>query len=215
MGDKLRFVIYGAGDNGAEIAKAIKYENKHPNYDLVGFIDDRKTGDVLGFPILGTKKEVLPKLKEEGLENIAVTMLADIPWRLELCLELEQMGFKFPSFYSPSWEPLIKDGLLKLGKGVYIDESVRMMGVNQDIGDFSVIAYHVTLEGQVKIGKGVHLFSYCFVGNKTNIGDACRVGFYTAIIPGGITLGERSEIGTHLLIHHNVKPDEKVLGRQR
>ena len=68
-------LIYGAGDSGERLARAIKYDSKH-NYNILGFADDdpKKLGArIHGAPVL-TRGSYVPRLaKELNVKEVIVT----------------------------------------------------------------------------------------------------------------------------------------------
>lgn len=198
---KPKLIIYGAGDNGGRFACEYRDIGKYSAFDLVGFIDDFKNGSVAGFPILGSK-ERLPQLKEEGIDNIVVSLVTDPIKRLETCLELEEMGFKFPSFY-----PYLPKEMV-IGKGVFMYDNVTLLGIHQEIGDFSIIGPYVTLEGETKIGKGVILSPYTFIGHGSEIGDA-TVFYPKSSCLLHIKVGKNCVIFPNKIVHKNLEDNKK------
>lgn len=201
---KQKLVIYGAGKTAEKIVFDYNcgglYTPKS-QFDIVGFIDDNKIGSFAGLPILG-KKEDLPKLLNEGIDNIVVMLLTDTVKRLSLCKEIEQMGFKFPSFH-----PVLPSNI---GKGVYVHESSTFLGIPRQIKDFSIISAYVTLEGGVSIGEGVFICPYVFLGCESEVGDASILYPRSSLKPG-IKVGANCIIGPHLYIHKNLSDNSKKL----
>jgi acetyltransferase-like isoleucine patch superfamily enzyme len=188
---KPKLLIYGAGYTGELLATDYLNGTKN-DYEVVGFIDDKKTGSLAGLPILGPK-EKLPELKEKGIDNIIVSLFQDAKLRLRICSALEEIGFNFPSL-----APKIP-GTVNIGKGVYVRENVDFLGFHQDIGDFSVIGSYAVIEGGVKIGKGVLLSPHTFVGRDVAIGDGTVLYPHAGISPM-VKIGKHCIVGpnTHL-----------------
>lgn len=182
-----KIVIYGAEDNGKKLAYEYRERKRLHNFELVGFIDDFKRGYELDFPILGGK-EILPKLKAEEVDNIVVFLFKNPRKRLDTCLELESMGFNFPSFIGKDFPDVSS-----IGKGVYIHDNATFLGVDYKIGDFSVIGPYATIEGRTTIGKGCIICPYVFIGHNSEIGDASVIYPYAYISPK-VQLDKRSII---------------------
>lgn len=187
-----KLIVYGAGDNGSLLAYNYKKGKLFQNYSLEGFIDDSKEGNLQGFPILGNK-EKLVSLKSRGIDNIIVFLLNDAKKRLEICLELEQLGFNFPNYISKEIPESVN-----LGKGVYIHDTSVFLGVDQDIGDFTIIGPHSTIEGRTKIGKGNIIAPYSFVGYNVQIGDANFLYPRSTILPN-VKVGNGCKVGHHTI----------------
>lgn len=201
-GMKPKWVIYGAGDNGGKIAYEHRNLGKYNHLDLVGFLDDRKKGEFVGLPILGGKKD-LKSILNEGIDHVLVTTLEDSKNRLERCLEMEEMGYKFPSFhgYLPPET--------KVGKGVFIYDNATLLGFDQEIDDFSIIGPYVTLEGRTKLGKGTVLCPYSFVGHNAEIGDATTMYPRSTCLPY-TKIGKECKIGHHSIAHKEIKDGKTI-----
>ena len=200
---KKRLVIYGAGDTGASVAYKYDQGQILKDFSLEGFIDDNKKGTLLNHPILGTKED-LPSLREEGVDNILVSLLEDPKKRLEICLELEEMGFDFPNLLGNN-----VPNTLNLGKGIYIDDSVVFVGINQTIGDFCLIGPYSTIEGRTKIGKGNIFSPYCFVGYGAEIGDG-NVFYPRSTVFPKIKIGDGCTLG-----HHHIQRKDLGNGKRK
>ncbi len=199
---KKKLVFYGA----AFSAKNWIFDynkGKYPDFDLIGLIDDddRKKRDLDGVHILGNRT-ILPELLSQGIDHIIVSLLGDSVKRLETCLELEKLGFKFPSMVPP----LIRENLHC--SGVYVDESVKFLGLPAKLGDFCVVGPFGCIEGGVSIGKGVILRPYVFVGYSVEIGDGTIVNPGASITPKH-KVGRECEIGYHVVVHRDIPDNTK------
>lgn len=193
---KPKVAVYGAGHLGEFFSYEYHALGKYRDYEFVGFIDDNKEGVVGAAHILGTRRD-LPRLRDEGVSNIIVFLLKEPKKRLEICLELEKQGFQFP--------PLNADfpSGITLGKGIICHPSACYLGNSGIIEDFSVIGPFVTIEGGSKLGKGVILSPYSFVGHDASIGNASVLYPRASVMPG-ICIGKECVIGPHVVQHHNL-----------
>ncbi len=200
---KPKLVVYGAGDNAREFIYRYKNEALQKGYNLVGLIDDFSNKGFLDVNVIGNRND-LPRLKEEGIDNIIVFLLENPRKRLETCFELERMGFKFPS------SKLRFNTGMELGKGVYVHDTATFLGIgNQKIGDFSIIGPYSTIEGDVEIGKGVILSPYVCLQKGAKIGD--RTIFYTrSTCYPYVNVGENCIIGAHAIVNKFLKEGGKV-----
>ena len=198
------FVIYGAGPTGIQVAyehrKTLKY---FPKYNFAGFIDDKVKKAPYNLPVLGTSK-ILPDLLNQGICHIVVTLVTDPVKRLETCIELEEMGFEFPSHY-----PTVPKEA-SLGKGVYVDETAQLVGYDWKIDDVSFVSIYSIIEHNVKIGKGVLIMPQCFIGRDSTIGDG------TVILPQSYVsistrIGKNCQVGPHVRVSGRLKAGAKKL----
>jgi Undecaprenyl-phosphate glucose phosphotransferase len=87
-----RILIAGAGDLGRLVADKI-LEHRELGYQIVGFVDDRAGGDVLGhrgLPLLGTLDEAGEIAEREGVDHLYVALPAEEHARM--LRMLEQIG---------------------------------------------------------------------------------------------------------------------------
>jgi len=188
-----KLVIYGAGDNAQKLTYEHKQGKRLNEFELVGFVDDFKKENILGLPILGDY-QVFSELKSKGINNVLVSLLKNPRLRLKRCLELESLGFNFPNLLNSNIS-----ALAKIGKGVYIDDTSVFMGINQNIGNFSVIGPYTTIEGRTNIGNGCIICPYVFLGYNSEIGESSVIYPRSTISPG-VKLKENSIIKPHSLI---------------
>lgn len=205
-----KLIVYGAGYNGEIIAdEYMRHNRAFLDYQLVGFIDDTKNGDCLGFPILGGK-ETLPDLLDDGIDHIMVTLLSNPVKRLETCLKLEEMGFQFPS-YCPNLPKQILPNLpapVTVGKGVLIDDTAKFLGYNITLGDFCMVSHLATIESGSTLGKGVIIHPYAFVGYDSRIGDSSVLYTRSTCLPQ-TKIGKNCVIGTHVVAKNTLQDGTK------
>ena len=190
-----KLVIYGAGDNAQKITYEHQQGKRLNEFELVGFVDDFKKEEILGFPILGDYS-FFSELKDKGINNVLVSLLKNPRLRLKRCLELESLGFNFPNLLGNNVPELAK-----IGKGVYVDNTAVFMGLNQNIEDFSVIGPHTTIEGRINMGKGCIICPYVFLGYSSEIGESSVLYPFSYIAPR-VKLEKKSII----------RPNEKING---
>lgn len=200
---KPKLIIYGAGDNGNKFAQDYRSLGRKNHFNLIGFVDDYREGQFSGFPILGKKKD-LPNLRKQGIENIIVTLFGNPVRRLETCLEIERMGYSFPSLHHD-----IPDKT-KIGKGVYIHPTAVLLGFDQELGDFSVVGPYATIEGRIKTGKGVVFCPYTFIGHSSVIGDGTVFYPRSTCLPN-TNIGKKCIVGPNALVRGKVDDHRSVL----
>jgi acetyltransferase-like isoleucine patch superfamily enzyme len=203
MDERKKLLIYGAGDMAGQFISEYDVLRKYSDeYDLVGLIDDKKTGAVNGIPIKGTGKD-LPDLLNEGIDNILIFLLFNPVKRLDLCFKIKEMGYNFPSLintYIPTQA--------KIGEGVYVHKSADFLGVNFEIGDFSIISAQTVIE-RSKIGKGVLIQPGAKVLYDSTIGDGTVMNANSICVPN-TTIGKGCTININAIAHHNVADGKTI-----
>jgi hypothetical protein len=211
---KPKLAIYGAGENGGYIVSEFRSGRMFAEYDLAGFVDDGKTGKVFGLPILGGRSVLTKFRRSYGIDNMLVTLLDDAAARLEICEEIDRMGFSFPS-YNPHPVPN-KGG----GRGIYVDAASKLLCYETDIGDFSVVGPHTTIEGGVEIGRGVIISPHVFLGSGTRVGDGTKISPFSMSVPqngsrDGIRIGSGCVVGPYALISRDLPDGMRMLPNLR
>ncbi len=74
---KPRVILYGAGGHGKVVADIVEKQGLHV---IAGFLDDGRSGEVFGVPVLGGEGE-LARIRESGVRH-AVPCIGD---RLTVC----------------------------------------------------------------------------------------------------------------------------------
>jgi len=68
-----RVLVAGAGDLGQTVARAIQ-DHVELGYRCIGFLDDRRSGQVAGLPVLGTLDAVLSVAAEHRIDQLYVAL---------------------------------------------------------------------------------------------------------------------------------------------
>jgi UDP-3-O-[3-hydroxymyristoyl] glucosamine N-acyltransferase len=194
--DKPKLIIYGASELGGRFA--IDYADLGKNrdkFELVGFVDDYKKGSICKFPILGNSKD-LPSILSSGIDHILISLLLEPGKRLDICRQVDNIGFKLPSIL----ESELPEGS-SIGKGVYVHDSAKISG-KVSIGDFSIISAYAHLDNS-KIGDGVIMSPGSKVSRNSQIGDA-TVLYMNAFIPESTSIGKNCIINTNAFVHKNL-----------
>ena len=163
----IKTAIFGAGHNAATVVWN-KKRGFYPEIEIVGFIDDYKKGDWCKLPIVGTSTD-FESLKDEGIEGIIVTAVAKPRERLNLCQRISDMGFLSPKIIPelPEW--------VQVGKGVYLDPTAVLNGVDIILEDYVIVGPLAFVEGGVKLRKGAIAMAQSFIGYESIIGEASCV----------------------------------------
>lgn len=190
-------IIIGAAGHAKVIADIVEKEGKH---QLIGFLDEKLTGEALGYPILGTEKN-LPQLIEKHRITALIVGVGDNHIREKAAARLQA---NFPKMNFP---PIIHPGA-SLGKEVRIGAGTVVMAqavVNpgSKVGEFCIINTSASLDHDCTLGD------FASLAPGTTIGGDCIIGRKTAIGIGatilhGIHIGEESVIGAAALVNANV-----------
>lgn len=187
-------VIMGAGGLGREVAWLVNDINKEkPKWDLIGFLDDYKTGKTVeGYPILG---------KIEDISNInptpwCVIAIADSKARRALDNMVLIRGINLATLIHPSVNMsehvLIGEGSIicagsiittniKLGRCCIVNPG-GFIGHDTVLNDYVSMMPGTNLAGEVIVGEGCYFGLNSCVINRTAIGDWSVIGAGATVI---------------------------------
>lgn len=169
-----RIIIVGAFIEIVELAEELGTE-------IQGYFDNIKTGEYLGYPILGTDEQALGM--REQFKSSFLILSPDLPLVRE----------KLFNFYSQS-----KFSYSKLiSRFAIISKSAI-------IGEGTIIQSLVNVSSECRIGKFVKLNTGCNVMHNSVIEDFSTVA-PNAVVLGNINVGKRCYIGSNATILPNLR----------
>ena len=178
-------IILGAGGHAKVVADIVLSCGEK----LFGFLDDNEVGDVLGFPILGTLKDIT-KYQAKGSFVIGI---GDNQTRKNI---VERYALNWYTAIHPkaiiARDVIIGEGSVVMA-GAVINPSARIgkhciintaAVVEHDnaIGDYAHISPNATLCGSVSIGALTHIGAGAVVKNNTAVCNDCKVGAGAAVV---------------------------------
>ncbi|PIP12810.1 MAG: transferase [bacterium (Candidatus Stahlbacteria) CG23_combo_of_CG06-09_8_20_14_all_34_7] len=170
-------LIYGAGGVGREIILLIDDINEIKNrWNILGFIDDNKEthGKVIdGVKVLGDRG-ILNKAKKEVFVALGI---AEPKIKEEIIRGVTNWNVKWATLVSPT----VYDGL------------------NNEIGEGSIICNGCTLSIDVKIGRFVYVNFNCIIPHDVTIEDYSSL-MNNVVLSGYAKLKTRSFIGSNAFV---------------
>jgi len=194
--------IIGAGDFGSLLFRQLR-----ARVEVVGFLDDTKSGTFEGVPILGGLGD-LDRLHREGaFEEIVVAIgYHHLDFRATLYARASASGIPLRSFVHPTAyvapDARLGAGVIVLA-GCTVDSRAALGdGVVLQVG--STVAHDTMLGAQCFLGPGVCLAGYVSVGEQSFLGIGTVVIDHVTLGPrthtGGGTVVTRSGSGHQLLV---------------
>ncbi len=168
--------LYGAGAMGREI-KMIADESG--DFDQIVFIDDIKTGELLGCPIYSFQE--FKKRFSPG-SAMFVTAFGEPRFRKDIFLKMKQAGYK----------------------GAVIRHPSAWVSFDAGIGEGVVFCQGAFVGSEAKIGDNFHGAVNSMIGHDTVIGDHVRVGA-GAFIGGHVMVGNGAFIGSGASLKDRIK----------
>jgi sugar O-acyltransferase (sialic acid O-acetyltransferase NeuD family) len=158
-------------------------------YEIIGFIDNNKTGFYRNYKILSSD-DYVDEL-DQDLKKIPLIITPDKPQKREkLYSYYLSQGFKFSSLISTS---------SKISKSA-------------TIGEGTVVQFGVNVSSEVYIGKFVKLNTYCNIMHNSVVGDFTTIA-PNAVVLGNVKIGKNCYIGSNATILPNIEiSDDVVVG---
>lgn len=155
--------------------------------ELKGIIDNNKSGEYYGFPILGRDEEARNILKR--FPNCELIVTPDKG-------HLRKLLFEEYSNFNHTFFTLIS--------------KYSMISKFSDIENGCIISQNVHISAGVQIGK------FCKINVGANIMHDCKIGDYSTVAPnavvlGNVEIGANCYIGANSTILPNVKIGDNVL----
>ena len=206
-----KLIIIGGFGNGTVVQSTVEDINAvHPQWNIVGFLNDRETEPINGVPVLGkiTKELVADLLLDPDIFFIYTLISVKLNHKfIHKLLDLEIPTDRFATLIHPT---AVISKFAKIGHGTVIQPLV-VVGPNTTIGN------HVQIYAQVLVGHGAHLEDYSYVANNACIGAdvVLKEGAYlgtNATTLEFVTLGKWSVTGIGSVVLKDVPDYAKVVG---
>ncbi|WP_348921978.1 NeuD/PglB/VioB family sugar acetyltransferase [Enterococcus rotai] len=195
-------VIVGAGGHGKEVAFLI---NKLPDYNLIGFYDDDKVGEIIcNVPVISKISEL--KAMTSPISVVLGIAKPRIKQEIVKTLILNS-NIIFPNLIDPRAELGIN---IVLGIGnVIMTNTTFTADIN--LGDFNMLNIGSTVGHDVKIGSYNSIYPSVNISGGVTIFDGSELGVGAKVIQG-IEIGESAIVGAGSVVIKDVKNYEKVVG---
>ena len=198
-------VVLGGGGHAKVLISVIR---KLP-WTIVGYVDPRDVGPVLGVPHAGDD-DVLPALmaRHPGCAAaIGVGKVDSTARRARIQAAAEALGYAFPTFVSPDAVVNIE---VELGAGTAVfDGAVVNTGVVT--GPTCVISTNATVEHDCRFGTNVHIGPGVTVSGGVTIGDHTFVGA-GAVVIHGVRIAEHCLIGAGTVVTEDLTEPGTYVG---
>ncbi len=177
---KKNVIVVGAGQMGELVSNIILRQGK---FNILGFVDKKKTTKINGYKILGNDNFLYDKKIDCSHIVIAVT---EFKRRLDIYKKLSKLKYKFPNIIDPS---------VKIDNNIRLREGI-IIGMN------SVILNRVRIGNLSIIGTSVNILHDCTIGNNCLIGGGTLVGA-NVVLKNNIYVGVGSVFASKKIIVGN------------
>jgi sugar O-acyltransferase (sialic acid O-acetyltransferase NeuD family) len=194
-----KIIIVGAFHEIIELSEEL-------NFLIVGLVDNIKTKEYKGYPILHNDKDGSPLSIE--YKSIPVVISPDLPQiRFRLSRIYIEAGFGFINLISKS-SKISKDAVL--GQGLVIQHGVNV-STEAKIRDFVKLNTFCNVMHNSEIGEFTTVAPNAVVLGNVKIGERCYIGSNATILPG-ITVCNDAIIGAGAVVTKNILKPGKYIG---
>jgi len=206
-----KLIIIGGYGNGTVVASTVVDINKvKKSWEIIGFLNDKETEDINGFPVLG---KISPEIVQKYLEYDDVYFfytLISVKLNYKFLYKLEGLNIPLDRFATLIHPSAVVSEYAEIGKNVSIQAFVSV-GPNIKIGNF------VQIYAQSLIGHNSTLEDYSYVANNACIGASVRLcqGAYLGTncsLLENVSIGKWSIVGIGSVIIRDVDDYSKVVG---
>lgn len=185
-----KVIFVGAGEYAESVYDSMQKEQ----FDLVGFVDDIRTGTHIGKPILAAKIEEVPNFREYAY----FISIGDTKPRKRLFEEVKSLGLETINIVDRT--AMISDSV-EIGTGNFIGKMAvvnigTVIGDNNMINSKSLIEHHCTIKNHTRIATATVMNGDVVVEDGAYLGSmACcigqqRLGEFSVIGAGAVVLGD-------------------------
>jgi len=180
VSSKKEIILLGAGGHCKSCIEVISGISK---YSILGIIDkdDSDIKNLLGFPTLGTDKDLELFINRCSNALVTVGQIKSPEIRISLFERAKSLGFNLPVIRSHH----------------------SCISKSAQIGEGTILLHHALINTSVKMGVNCIINSKALVEHDARIGSHCHVST-GAIINGGVIVEDRCFIGSGAIIHEGV-----------
>ena len=192
-----RLIIIGAGGHGKVIADAA-LKNGYTN---ICYIDDHATGDVMGFPIIGTSADI------ERLNDGSTDFIIGIGNNEVRKTIAETHNVNWVSIVHPSAQIAFN---VEIGKGTVVMANA-VVNVCATVGEHCIINTGAIVEHDNVIENSAHISPNVALGGTVRIGSLTHVGI-GATVKNNTEICSECTIGAGAVVVKNIKEPGTYVG---
>ena len=195
---KKKLILIGAGGYAKSVIDSLRLDE----YEIVGFIDDIKKGEHLGYSILGNSLDNF-----NSQSYCFFVCIGDNEKRTIWYNKILEKGFEIINIIDKS---AIVSKNIRIGKGIFIG---KLAIVNSDVtlGNNIIINTKALLEHGTSVGDNSNVSTNTAVNGDTKIGKGCFIGS-SSVLNGQLTIGDGAIIGSGTVVIRDVNENTTVVG---
>jgi sugar O-acyltransferase (sialic acid O-acetyltransferase NeuD family) len=197
--------IYGAGGFGREIALMINQINQYkPEWNLLGFFDDKVKGMVDSYSILGD----LIRLNNWNTPLAIAIAIASPDVRRKIKEGINNPLISFPTLIHPMSQT--GDDNNTMGEGCLLTSGC-ILTTNVHLKDFVIVSSFTFIGHDVTIGSYTSIMPHVGLSGSVTIGESCFIGASACILQN-LNIGDHVTVGAGALVTKNVDSNCTVIG---
>lgn len=192
-----RLIIIGAGGHGKEIADNVQKNG----YKNICFVDDNMTGDVMGFPVIGTSADI------ECLNDGNTDFIIGIGNNAVRKIIAERYNVNWVSIVHPSAQIAFN---AEIGRGTVVMANA-VINVCATVGEHCIINTGAIVEHDNVIEDYVHISPNAALGGTVRIGNQTHIGIGSTI-SNNVGVCANCIIGAGALVVKDIKESGTYIG---
>lgn len=182
-GKRKKLILVGAGGHAKSVVDCISDKE----YELLGFLDENKTGFFLNKPILGKNIEDICDFRQ----YYYFVSIGNNQFRREWFERLLELQVPMATIIDST---AIVSRSAKVGKGCFIGK-YAVLNADSEIGDNCIINTRALVEHECHLGNHIHVSTNAVINGNVNVSDGTFIGS-CAVINGQLSIGRDSTIGS-------------------
>ena len=195
-----KIVLLGAGGHAHACIDVIEQCKKYSIAGLIGK-KEQMMSEVLGYPLLGTDKELKKISKKIKNAIISVGQIKTPKTRINLYKKAIEAGFKLPIIKSPY---AYVSPRAKIGKGTIIMHGA-VVNANAIIGQNCIINTNCIIEHDAFVDDHCHVSTGAILNGKVLLGRESFVGS-GSVVKEEVKIGNNCAIGANTFLRKNLAP---------
>lgn len=192
-------MFLGAGGHSKSVYDSVDREK----YELIGYIDPKKTGAFYGVPVFGASIEDVP-----DYENcVYFVTIGDNQIRQKNYDMLKEYGLTVVNIVDRT--AIIADGLT-MGEGNFVGKQA-IINAGAQIGNNCIINTRALIEHDCVVGDNVHLSTNSVINGEVVVEDGAFLGSMS-VCRGIQTIGKWATVGAGAVVVGDVPANQTVVG---
>lgn len=183
----------------------INQMNKNKSeWNLLGFFDDKVTGMVDGYPVLGDLKN----LNEWHIPLAVAIAVANPVARKKIRGSIHNQLISFPKLVHPMSQT--GDENNTIGDGCILTSSC-ILTTNVHLKDFVIVSSFAFIGHDAMIGGYTSIMPHACLSGSVNIGESCFIGASSCVLQN-LNIEDNVTVGAGAVVTKNVESNYTVMG---